>query len=73
MTLSQALSLCVLLLDFEIETPQVQPPPEAWESELRAAKLTINQAINRPDPGEFFLSAPARRRAGRRSNQIINP
>lgn len=73
MTLTQALALASLLIDFELESPAVQPPPEAWESELRAAKATISQAITRPDPGEFFTSAPTHHRAGRRSNQIINP
>lgn len=60
MTLNQALSLASLLIEFEIETPAVQPPPEAWISELRAARETINEAIGRPDPGEFFISAQSR-------------
>lgn len=71
MTLSQALALATLLIEFEIEQPQVQPPPEAWEQELREAKRTINLAIGR-DPGEFFISPPIRRRSGRRSTQVVN-
>lgn len=72
MTLVQALSLASLLIEFELESPAVQPPPLAWEQELRAAKATINEAIARPKAGEFFISPPIRHRAGRRSNQIIN-
>lgn len=72
MTLDQALTLCTLLIEYELENPIVQPPPEAWESELRAAKQTITQAIDRPDPGRYFFSA---KRGGRgrqpRQNLVV--
>lgn len=71
MPLTQALALASLLIDFELESPAVQPPPVAWAEELKAARQTINQAIARPDPGEFFISAPTRHRAGRRSNFTV--
>lgn len=71
MSLTQALTLAGLLIDFELESPAVQPPPVAWASELKAARQAINEALNRPEAGEFFLSAPGPRRPGRRSNQVL--
>lgn len=72
MTLVQALSLASLLIEWEIESPAVQPLPEAWAEELRAARQVITQAINRPDPGRYFFSA---KRGGRgrqpRQNLVI--
>lgn len=69
MDLTQALRLASLLIEWEIEQPQVQPPPMAWEQELRAARQTINKAIER-NPGEFFHSAAVKTR-GRKSHHII--
>ena len=45
MTQLQALALCGLLLDFEIEQPQVMPPPEAWVKDLQAARKIIRQMV----------------------------
>lgn len=70
MTLDQALTICTLLIDWEIESHTVQPPPEAWVSELRAAKQTITQAIDRPDPGRYFFS-PKRDGRGRQPRQNL--
>lgn len=70
MTLNQALTLANLLITWELESPAVQPPPPEWETELKAAKETINQAINRPPAGDYFLSSPNRQRSGRKSNQV---
>jgi hypothetical protein len=57
----QALTLAALLIDFELESPAIQPTPPAWADELQQAKKTITELINRPDPGRFFMSAAARR------------
>lgn len=70
MELTQALRLASLLVEWEIEQPQVQPPPMGWIEELRAAKQTINKAIER-NPGEFFHSAAVKTR-GRPSKNVIN-
>lgn len=66
MELRQALRLASLLIDFELEQPQVQPPPMGWVAELRSAKQTISRAIERPTDA-FFISAVVKRRPGRSS------
>lgn len=37
----QALTLACLLFEFELEAPQVHPPPPEWERELTAAKACL--------------------------------
>lgn len=69
MSLTQALSIAALVLEFELETTQADATD--WQWEVKTAREVITQAINRPDPGDFFLSAPARRRAGRKSKVIV--
>lgn len=62
MTLTQALALARLLIEFELETPAVTPPPPEWRYELNEAKKALDQAIARPPAGDFFLSALVRRK-----------
>lgn len=69
MTLIQALALANLLISWELESPAVQPPPPAWEYELKEAQKTISQAITSPPAGDFFLSADTKRR-GRESKLL---
>lgn len=56
MTLQQALSIATLLIEFELESPQVQPPPVSWQQDLQAAKKAIQAAIERQPTGEFFIA-----------------
>lgn len=86
MDLNQALTLATYGLEALKELNQPGPATKQWVLELLdqaaptgdylleldQARQTITQLINRPDPGEFFISPPIRHRAGRRSTQIIN-
>lgn len=69
MSLTQALTLAALVLEFEAESS----PADAtdWQWEVKTAREVITQAIARPEAGEFFTSPPTRCRAGRKSNQVI--
>lgn len=50
----QALALAALLIDFEIEQPQVNPPPPGWQMELKQARQALEelQAALSPKPQE---------------------
>ena len=41
MPLHQAVALGLCLVDFELEQPQVSPPPPDWRKELTAAQETL--------------------------------
>lgn len=70
MSLSQALNVAALVLEWELEN--TLPEATDWQWEVKTAHQVITQAIARPDPGEFFIAAPIRQRPGRRSTQVIN-
>jgi hypothetical protein len=41
MTNDQALTLALLLIEFELEAPQIQPAPPAWVRELTEARTAL--------------------------------
>lgn len=63
MSKKQALSLAILLLEFEIEQPAITPPPPDWEAELKAARAALQEMLGPVSPGRFFVSPEERRRA----------
>lgn len=65
MTIEQALTLATLVLEWECENC---PQDSVWQWEVKTARQVIAEAMRRPPAGDFFLSAPTRRRAGRPSN-----
>lgn len=53
MSLVQAVALAACLVEFEIEQPQVTPPPPDWLNDLTAAQDTLKAflaEINPPKP-----------------------
>jgi hypothetical protein len=56
----QLLTLADFAFDEMIIEGQKRRESEAWLKELRLARQTCKQLINRPDPGAFFLSALGR-------------
>lgn len=48
--LHRAVSLAKLVIEFELESPQVQPIPTSWRNDLRAAKgelARLQEALER--------------------------
>lgn len=64
MPLTRALSLCCLLVEFELESPAIQPAPPGWQHELKLVQRTLKAELarNRSPCGEFFTSPDDRRR-----------
>ena len=41
----QALTLAGLLIEWELENPQVEPPPEGWKTDLQAARKVLTELL----------------------------
>lgn len=50
MPLTQAVALAACLVDFEIEQPQVTPPPPGWMDDLTAAQQTLKEFLAEINP-----------------------
>jgi len=64
-----ALTRLVELGELEIACPACPDPPEAWVNDLRWSTQITRRFLSeiRPEAGEFFLSPPNHRTAGRPS------
>lgn len=66
----QALKRAILLMEWEIENPIVQPPPEGWRHELKEDKEELRKMLPQQAIEGFFLSAPSRKDNQRRKYHL---
>lgn len=57
----RALIKAILLMEWELESPIVQPPPDGWKHELREDKEELRKMLPQQTIGDFFLSAAGRK------------
>lgn len=71
MPLTQAVALATCLVEYELECPQIVPPPPDWELDLAAARETLREFLSElnPPPKPPKLTPQQARAETQRSNR----